>query len=448
MNKFTNMILADFHLHSKYSRATSPMMNVIDLGKAAKEKGINLLGTGDFTHPMYFAELKKNLTKFNEGIFIEEKSGTKFILTTEICLIFSKEINKVKKVRKVHLLVFAKNFEIAEQINDWFSEVGNLKADGRPIFGMNAIDFTEKFLEISKENFIVPAHLWTPWFGILGSKSGFDSIEECFEDKSKEIYAVETGLSSDPLMNWRISELDKYALISNSDSHSLHNLGRECNAFNFDEEKVNYQDIINTIKFKDKEKFLFTIEVPPEFGKYHYTGHRNCNFSCPPKEAINLHNICPVCNNPLTIGVEQRVEELADRKSGFIPKDAIPFKNIIPLWEICGKFKVKDKEKILLGKFNNEMNVLLNAEIDEIKNIDENIANIIGALRNNKHIIKPGYDGVYGEILIEGSEGGNKAQGCKEKGKEKEKDKEKNNKGKKKEKNKGKERQKGLDEFL
>ncbi len=448
MNKFTNMILADFHLHSKYSRATSPMMNVIDLGKAAKEKGINLLGTGDFTHPMYFAELKKNLTKFNEGIFIEEKSGTKFILTTEICLIFSKEINKVKKVRKVHLLVFAKNFEIAEQINDWFSEVGNLKADGRPIFGMNAIDFTEKFLEISKENFIVPAHLWTPWFGILGSKSGFDSIEECFEDKSKEIYAVETGLSSDPLMNWRISELDKYALISNSDSHSLHNLGRECNAFNFDEEKVNYQDIINTIKLKDKEKFLFTIEVPPEFGKYHYTGHRNCNFSCPPKEAINLHNICPVCNNPLTIGVEQRVEELADRKSGFIPKDAIPFKNIIPLWEICGKFKVKDKEKILLGKFNNEMNVLLNAEIDEIKNIDENIANIIGALRNNKHIIKPGYDGVYGEILIEGSEGGNKAQGCKEKGKEKEKDKEKNNKGKKKEKNKGKERQKGLDEFL
>ncbi len=450
MNKFTNMILADFHLHSKYSRATSPMMNVIDLGKAAKEKGLNLLGTGDFTHPMYFAELKKNLTKFNEGIFIEEKSGTKFILTTEICLIFSKEINKVKKVRKVHLLVFAKNFEIAEQINDWLSEVGNLKADGRPIFGMNAIDFTEKFLEISKENFIVPAHLWTPWFGILGSKSGFDSIEECFEDKSKEIYAVETGLSSDPMMNWRISELDKYALISNSDSHSLHNLGRECNAFNFDEEKVNYQDIINAIKFKDKEKFLFTIEVPPEFGKYHYTGHRNCNFSCPPKEAINLHNICPICNNPLTIGVEQRVEELADREKGFIPKDVIPFKNIIPLWEICEKFKVKDKEKILLGKFNNEMNVLLNAEIDEIKNIDENIANIIGALRNNKHIVKPGYDGVYGEILIEDGEEGNKDQGCNEKGKEKEKNKckEKNDKGKKKEKNKGKERQKGLDEFL
>ncbi|CEG11822.1 PHP domain protein [groundwater metagenome] len=454
------MILADFHLHSKYSRATSPLMDVIGLGKAAKEKGINLLGTGDFTHPMYFAELKKNLTKFNEGIFIEEKSGTKFILTTEICLIFSKEINKVKKVRKIHLLVFAKNFEIAEQINDWLSGVGNLKADGRPIFGMNAVDFTEKMLKISGENFIVPAHLWTPWFGILGSKSGFDSIEECFEDQSRHIHAIETGLSSDPAMNWRVSELDKYALISNSDSHSLHNLGRECNAFNFDEEKVNYQDIINAIKFKDKNKFLFTLEVPPEFGKYHYTGHRNCNFSCTPEESINLHNICPVCNNPLTIGVEQRVEELADRKSGFIPKDAIPFKNIIPLWEICEKFKVKDKEKILLGKFDNEMNVLLNAEIDEIDRIDENIANVIESLRNNKYIVKPGYDGVYGEIL---TEGGNKSQGCKEKDKEKDnkgkekdnkgkekdnKGKEKDNKGKEKEKSKGKERQKGLDEFL
>ncbi|MDI6730758.1 MAG: endonuclease Q family protein [Candidatus Altarchaeum sp.] len=437
MNKFTNMILADFHLHSKYSRATSLLMNVIDLGKAAKEKGINLLGTGDFTHPIYFAELKKNLTKFNEGIFIEEKSRTKFILTTEICLIFSKEINKVKKVRKIHLLVFAKNFEIAEQINNWLSKVGNLKADGRSIFGMNAVDFTEKILEISNENFIVPAHLWTPWFGILGSKSGFDNIEECFEDKSKEIYAVETGLSSDPMMNWQISELDKYALISNSDSHSLHNLGRECNAFNFDEEKINYKDIINAIKFKNKEKFLFTVEVPPEFGKYHYTGHRNCSFSCTPKESINLHNICPVCNNPLTIGVEQRVEELADRKNGFIPKDVIPFKNVIPLWEICEKFKVKDKEKILLKKFNNEINVLLNAEIDEINRIDENIANIIKSLRNNKHIVKPGYDGVYGEILTEGK-GSNKDK----------RGKEKNNKGKEKEKSKDKEMQKGLDEFL
>ncbi|OQX21479.1 MAG: hypothetical protein BWK75_03050 [Candidatus Altiarchaeales archaeon A3] len=418
------MILADFHLHSKYSRATSPLMNIIDLGKAAKEKGLNLLGTGDFTHPMYFVELKKNLTKFNDGIFIEEKSGTKFILTTEICLIFSKEINQVKKVRKIHLLVFAKNFEIVGQINELLSKVGNVKADGRPIFGMNAVDFTEKILEISEENFIVPAHVWTPWFGILGSKSGFDNIEECFEDKSKEIYAVETGLSSDPLMNWRISNLDKYALISNSDSHSLHNLGRECNAFNFDEEKVNYADIINALKFKDNAKFLFTVEVPPEFGKYHYTGHRNCNFSCPQKEAINLHNLCPVCKNPLTIGVEQRVEELADRESGFIPKNAIPFKNIIPLWEICEKFKVKDKEKILTEKFNNDMNVLLNAPIEELVRIDENVGNVIGALRNNKHIVKPGYDGVYGEILTESintcnRENSNKEERTKEKEKSK-----------------------------
>lgn len=395
------MILADFHLHSKYSRATSVLMNVIDLGKAAKQKGINLLGTGDFTHPAYLAELKKNLTKFNEGIFIEEKSGTKFILTTEICLIFSKEINKIKKVRKVHLLIFSDDFEIVEQINDWLSTVGNLKADGRPIFGMNAVEFTEKILEISRKNFIVPAHAWTPWFGILGSKSGFDSIEECFEDKSKEIYAIETGLSSDPPMNWLLSKLDRYTLISNSDSHSLHNLGRECNAFNLDEERMNYSSIIKAIKFKDMVKFLFTVEVPPEFGRYHYTGHRNCNFSCSPKEGIKLHNICPVCKNQLTVGVEQRVEELADREKGFIPKDAIPYKNIIPLWEICEKFKVKGKEDVLINKFNNEMNVLLNADVEEIKQIDENIGIIIEALRKYKDIVEPGYDGIYGEILMD-----------------------------------------------
>ncbi len=414
------MLFADLHLHSKYSRATSSLMDVINLGKAARQKGLNLLGTGDFTHPSYFEELKKNLTKFNDGIFIEEKSRTKFILTTEISLVFVKE----KKVRKIHLLVFAKNFEIVEQINEYLSKFGDLKADGRPTFGMNAVDFTEKILEISDENFIVPAHIWTPWFGILGSKSGFDSIEECFEDKSKKIYAIETGLSSDPLMNWRLSKLDKYTLISNSDSHSLHNIGRECNAFDFDEEKIKYKDIINAIKFR--EKFLFTVEVPPQFGKYHYTGHRNCNFSCSPKEAIKINNICPVCKKVLTIGVEQRVEVLADREEGFIPKNAIPFKYIIPLWEICEKFKVK--EKIFIEKFGNEMNVLLNAEIEEIKKIDENVGNVIEALRNNKNIVKPGYDGVYGEILMEGIKGDSKKE--------------------EKEKSEGKEMQKGLNEFF
>lgn len=393
------MIFADFHLHSKYSRATSPLMDLKNLNLAGKLKGINLIGTGDFSHPEYFKEIKKNLIEFNDGIYVLDKNldvKTKFILTNEVCIVFGKN----KKIRKVHIILFAKNFEIVEIINEELSKIGNLKEDGRPIFGINGVEFVEKILGIDKEIFIVPAHVWTPWFGIFGSKSGFDDIEECFEDKSKYIYALETGLSSDPEMNWRLSKLDKFSLISNSDAHSLSNIGRECNAFNIDEEKISYNEIINAIKSKDNRKFLFTVEVPPEFGKYHYTGHRNCNFSCSPKEAIGLKNKCPICKKQLTIGVEQRVEELADREKGFILKDAVPFKKIIPLYKICEYFKVEKKEREFIEKFGNELNVLLNVPINELKKIDENVACIIEALRNNKNVVKPGYDGVYGEIIL------------------------------------------------
>ncbi|MFN3527839.1 MAG: endonuclease Q family protein [Candidatus Altarchaeaceae archaeon] len=392
------MIFADFHIHSKYSKATSKLMDLKNLNLAAQLKGINLIGTGDFSHPEFFSELKENLIEFNDGIYVlKNESKTKFILTTEFSLIFEKN----KKIRKIHILLFAKNFEIAELINYEFSKIGNLKADGRPTFWINAVDFMDKILDIDKEIFVVPAHIWTPWFGIFGSKSGFDTIEECFEDRSRYIYALETGLSSDPAMNWRLSKLDKYTLISNSDSHSLQNIGRENNAFNIDEEKISYNEIINAIKSKDKKKFLFTVEVPPEFGKYHYTGHRNCNFSVSPKEAIKLKNICPVCKRQLTIGVEQRVEELADRDYGFVPENAIPFKKIIPLNEICEYFKVKKKIKEFIKKFGNELNILLNVPIDELKKVDENVSYVIDLLRKNKNIVKPGYDGVYGEINLE-----------------------------------------------
>lgn len=396
------MIFADFHLHSKYSRATSNLMDLKNLSLAGKLKGINLIGTGDFSHPEYFQELRKNLIEFNDGIYVynDADTKTKFILTNEVCIVFEKN----KKIRKVHIILFARNFEIVELINAELSKIGNLKADGRPIFGINGVDFMEKILDIDKEIFVVPAHVWTPWFGIFGSESGFDDIAECFEDKAKYIYALETGLSSDPEMNWRLSKLDKFSLISNSDAHSLQNIGRECNVFDIDEEKVSYNEIINAIKSKNKKKFLFTLEVPPEFGKYHYTGHRNCNFSCSPKEAISLGNRCPICKNKLTIGVEQRIEELADREKGYIPESAIPFKKIIPLYKICEHFKVKRKESEFIKKFGNELNVLLNVPIEELEKIDENVAHLIESLRNNENVVKPGYDGVYGEIVIKNFE--------------------------------------------
>lgn len=388
------MIISDLHVHSKYSRATSQNMEIKFLGDYAKIKGVKLLGTGDFTHPEYFKELKENLTEFNKGIY--ECGRTKFILTSEVSLIYTKN----KKLRKVHMLIFAENLEAAEQLNEKFSKKGNLKLDGRPILGMTSPEFVEIAMEVSKKNLIVPAHAWTPWFGILGSVSGFDSIEECFEDQSKHIYAIETGLSSDPPMNWRISALDKYTLISNSDAHSPAKIGREANVFDFEEEKISYDLVVNTIKNKDKSKFTYTIEVPPEFGKYHYTGHRNCKVVLSPEESIKIKNICPVCRKKLTVGVEQRVEELADRKQGYIPEDAVPYKTLIPLNEICALFRSK-KEKNFIEKFGNEMNVLISAPIEELSQIDENVSRVIEMLRKRTLKINPGYDGVYGEISME-----------------------------------------------
>jgi len=373
-------------------------MDIKFLSGYAKKKGLNLLGTGDFTHPEYFRELKENLIEFNKGVY--ECNGTKFndtkfILTTEISLIYSKN----KKTRRVHHLIFAENLDAAEQINEKLSKIGNLKADGRPVIGMTSPELAELVMEVSEKNFIVPAHAWTPWFGILGSMSGFDSIEECFEDQSKHIYAIETGLSSDPPMNWRISALDKYALISNSDAHSPDKIGREANVFDTEEEKISFDLLVNAIKNKDPNKFAYTIEVPPEFGKYHYTGHRNCGVVLSPEESLKAKNICPICGKKLTVGVEQRVVELADRAYGFAPKNAIPFKNIIPLSEICAFFKSKNEEKFI-EKFQNEMNVLMNAPLDELSKIDEQVAGVIEMLREKKLKISPGYDGVYGKIFI------------------------------------------------
>lgn len=398
--------IADFHLHSKYSRATSKEMDLENLDKWAKIKGITVLGTGDFTHPEWLRNLKEKLEPAEPGLYkLKVSSGkneTRFVLTAEISCIYSKG----GRVRKIHIILFTPSFVICEKINAHLGWIGNLKADGRPILGLDAKELAKITLETSQECLVVPSHAWTPWFSIFGSRSGFDSIEECFEDYSKHIYALETGLSSDPAMNWRLSALDKITLISNSDAHSAQKIGREANVF---DTEISYPAIINAIKSKDPQKFLYTIEFFPEEGKYHYDGHRLCEISLSPEESKKYNNICPRCGKMLTIGVLNRVEELADRPNNFKPEGAIPFKSLIPLEEIIasslgvttGTKQVLEEYKKLIKNFGNEFSVLLEAPKEELDattlpEIPEGIIKV----REGKVFIEPGYDGVYGKIRI------------------------------------------------
>ena len=396
--------IADFHLHSKYSRATSPQMDLENLDKWAKIKGIKVVGTGDFTHPEWFKNLKEKLEPAETGLFKLKNSDsqTRFILTTEISCIYSKKF----KVRKIHILVFAPSFEIVEKINTHLGWLGNLKSDGRPILGLDVKELAKIVLNVSQDCLIVPAHLWTPWFSLFGSRSGFDSIEECFEDYSKYIYAGETGLSSSPDMNWRLSALDKITLISNSDAHSPAKLGREANVF---DTEISYPAIIEAIKSKSPQKFLYTIEFFTEEGKYHYDGHRLCGISLSPTESKKYNNICPRCGRPLTIGVLNRVDSLADRPEGFKPENAIPFKSLIPLAEIIadavsqgvGTIEVDKEYKSLIEKFVNEFNILMNVSRSDLEVVTlPEIAEGIIRVREGEVQIEPGYDGVYGKIRI------------------------------------------------
>jgi len=403
--------IADFHIHSKYSRATSPSMDLDNLDRWAEVKGIKVLGTGDFTHPGWFKTLKEKLEPAEPGLFkLHDSSFTRFILTSEISCIYSKN----KKVRKVHIIVLAPSFEVVEKINAKLSEIGNLKADGRPILGLDAKELAKIVLDADKNCLVVPAHAWTPWFAIFGSKSGFDSIEECFEDYSKYIYAIETGLSSDPKMNWRLSQLDKIALISNSDAHSPRKIGREANVF---DTELSYDAIYDAIKTKDKNKFLYTVEFFPEEGKYHYDGHRLCDLSLSPQESKKYNNICPRCGKPLVIGVLNRIEELADRPVEFVPENAIPFKSLIPLEEIIAESmgvstaskKVVEVYNSLITNLGNEFKILLELDKKEIESKSSaRLAEGIIKMREGKVFIDPGYDGVYGKIKIFDKEGPDK----------------------------------------
>jgi uncharacterized protein (TIGR00375 family) len=402
--------ITDFHLHSRYSRATARNMDLEDLDKWAKIKGVRVLGAGDFTHPQWFQNLKDKLEPAEPGLFKLKKtdSETRFLLTAEISCIYTKK----DRVRKIHILVFSPSFEICEKINAQLSWIGNIKSDGRPILGLDSEELAKIVLNTSPECLVIPAHCMTPWFAIFGSKSGFDSIEECFGAYSKYIYALETGLSADPAMLWRIPDGRRVSLISNSDSHSPPKIGREANVF---DTELSYTGIANALKEKDPKKFLFTIEFYPEEGKYHFDGHRNCNQRLSPKETKKYNGICPVCGKPITVGVLNRIEQIADKEEGFVPDGAVPFKSLVPLEEIIADVRgkstiakdvVKEYEN-LISKFGSEFNILLDASKEKMAGeVSLELIEGIIKVREGKVIKEPGYDGVYGKIRVFGTKQG------------------------------------------
>jgi len=396
-------------------------MNIEEISRFAKIKGLNIVGTGDFTHPKWLAELKESLVEV-EGTSLYKpskipESPVHFMITGEVSTIFTFE----GKVKKIHHVILTPNLETAVQINDRLSRHGDLSVDGRPTLEMNAPQLVEEVMEVSNRNEVFPAHAWTPWFSLFGAFSGFDRMEDCYQDMTKHIHALETGLSSDPPMNWRLSALDKYTLVSNSDSHSCWpwRIGREANVFQLEE--LTYDRILEVIRKKDPHHFMFTIETNPAYGKYHWTGHRNCGVSLSPQEAVKIGNRCPVCRRQLTKGVEQRVEELADRPSGYTPKETIGYIHLLPLSEIIatvlghgtpsakGVWAVYNR---LIARFGNEYSVLIDASYEDMcEVVDPRVAEAIVRVREGKVKVVPGYDGVYGQLLIfENNEAGSQVK--------------------------------------
>ncbi|WP_283166456.1 endonuclease Q family protein [Thermodesulfovibrio yellowstonii] len=387
-------------------------MNLETIEQWAQIKGIKLIGTGDFTHPEWLKEIENKLNEEGNGLFtlkkqfrIEVPESCKdevyFILSSEISCIYQKN----GKLRKIHLVILSPSLKDVLKINYALSQIGSLTSDGRPILGIDAKVLMQIILEVSPESMIIPAHAWTPHFSVFGSQSGFDSLEECFEELTPHIYAIETGLSSDPPMNWRLSKLDKVILISNSDAHSPAKIGREANIL---DTELSYKSIINAIK--TGKGFLGTVEFFPEEGKYHYDGHRVCGIRLSPKETIKRNYLCPVCGKKVTVGVMHRVEVLSDREEGFKPPQAVPYKSIIPLQEIIaeinncsvqskGVFNSYMKAIIKLGS---EYEILLNKNLSEIDKFDSKLSEAIERMRLGKVLLEPGYDGEYGRIRVFG----------------------------------------------
>lgn len=415
-------IIADLHIHSKYSRAVSPLMTLENLDAWADDKGVTVLGTGDFTHPAWMKEIKNKLEPAETGLFkLREKfsaeggssfggkkptmkgafAATRFMLTVEISSIYSRG----GKTRRVHNLIFAPNLDAALKINLALSKIGNIKSDGRPIIGIDSEDLLKLVLEIDEHCVLVPAHIWTPWFAMFGSMSGFDSIEECFGDYAKYIFAIETGLSSDPPMNWRVSNLDRVALISNSDAHSLERIGREANVL---ECELSYAGITEAIK-NGSSKFTETIEINPEAGRYHLDGHRACGIIWTPNQTKQHKNICSKCGRKVTVGTLNRLAQIADRPENYIDKSRVPFRRLVPLAEIISatlgvgaKSKAVQKEYLkLILAFGSELKILLDITPEKISAVaNPKISKSIAHVRLGQLKISPGYDGVYGKVML------------------------------------------------
>lgn len=402
-------VFADLHIHGRYSMSTSPRTDIAELARWGAVKGLSIVGTGDFLHPEWREEVKDTTREVGAtGLYeVEDSESTvRFLVTGEITTIWRSDGH----VKRIHHLLFTPSLEDAEEVSRAVLPYGRLSSDGRPFLKASAQEIVGNIIDASPGSVIIPAHVWTPYYGLLASGSGFDSAEDCYGDMSHLIFALETGLSSDPAMNWRVSSLDRFALISNSDCHSPWpwRLGREANAL--DIHRLTYSEVVETIRSKDPERFQGTIEVPPAYGKYHWSGHRKCGVSMPPLEATQAGGLCPVCGKPLTKGVDDRVEELADRESGFRPEREARFWHLLPLHEIIAKVEgvvTLNSRKVwgiynqLIEGFGNEYAVLLDVPFTElIEFVDEGLARAIIAMRDGRVEVRPGYDGVYGEVLL------------------------------------------------
>ncbi len=402
--------ILDLHIHSRYSRACSKDLELSKIAKTCETRGIDILSTGDFTHPKWFESIQTELTEDREGLYKlrDNSNSTRFLIGTEVA-----SIKKHKdKTRRIHLLLFAPTIEAAEKFSRYLNNRGfNLRSDGRPILGLTSKEILQIMLEIDSRMIMIPAHAWTPWFGIFGSKGGYNNLEEAFDELSPQVRAIETGLSSDPLMNSQLSMLDTITLISNSDAHSPQKLGREANVLQFQNEKeITYSEIMRVIQEGDRKKFKYTIEFYPEEGKYHFDGHAACKFSCHPRETKKYGGICPVCKKSLIIGVMNRVNELADRdETQARALNRIPYKSLVPLPEIIADTlgvgvaskAVKKEYDMLIEHLGNEFSILIDANLRDIEKISsKQIAEAVNRVRTGNIYIEPGYDGIFGRVKI------------------------------------------------
>ena len=396
--------ITDLHIHSRYAYACSKALTLENIDQWCAWKGINIVSCGDFTHPAWFKEVYTKLKSVGNGLYQlkENSKGTYFLMGTEVSCIYKKH----NKSRRIHILIFMPDIESVGKLNTYLDSIGNINSDGRPILGLDVEELTKRVIDINPDSFLIPAHAWTPWFAVFGSKSGFDSLEECFGKQTENIFAIETGLSSDPLMNWSLSALDDIALVSNSDAHSLPNLGREANVFELKE--PSYFSIRDAIKNNDPKKFLYTIEFFPEEGKYHEDGHAVCKVRMTPEESTKHNGICPQCGKKLTIGVLNRVDKLSDRKLGK-HRGKIPFKSIIPLQEVIAETLGRGKNTKgvqtiyteMIKNIGNEFSILIDTPISDIKKrADERVAEAIKRMREGNVELVPGYDGIYGTIKL------------------------------------------------